>query len=63
MRNRLAERLEGVADGLGPIGSALLWPMFEIVVLLGLLLAPIWFLVTLFIGPGRPPPPGRSPRD
>lgn len=63
LRNWLAEWIEDDSDGVGCVVGFLLWPVVEAVVLLGLLLSPIWFLWTLLIGPGRPRPPGRSPRD
>ena len=63
LRNRLEEKLDDISGRLGPVGAALLWPVFELVIWIALLLSPIWFLVTLFIGPGRPPPPGRSAPD
>jgi hypothetical protein len=62
-RNRLEEWFEDVSDRVGCIGGALLWPLFEVVIYLSILLFPIWFLVMLFIGPGRPPPPSRSAPD
>lgn len=60
LRNRLEDWFDDVSDRLGPVGSLLLAPIFEIVFWLAVILSPIWFLVTLFIGPGRPPPPERT---